>query len=158
MTRDELAAFQADRAKTDLFALYSLCRRRFLRAAALLELPRDRLGPIAAMGGWEPVELAPLMPAWSILCRRYREEGYDPQINLFAPSASTPAEAWSHFVHHRLFPTLAQDDELVRNVLRAVGATPCRSSANAAEALCLRLTEMTLSDTPSPWAPEEDIQ
>ena len=158
MTRDELAAFQADGAKTDLFALYSLCRRRFLHAADLLELPRDRLGPIAAMSGWETVDLAPLLPAWSILCGRYRDEGYDPQVNLFAPSASAPAEAWSRFVHHRLFPTLARDDELVRNVLRAVGAIPCRSSANAAEALCLRLTEMTLPDTPPPWAPEEDVE
>lgn len=158
MTHDELAAFQAETAKTDLFALYSLCRRRFLRAVDLLELPRDRLGPIASMGGSVPVDLAPLLAPWSLLCRRYREERHEPQIDLFASSASAPAEAWSRFVHHRLFPALVREDELVRNVLRAVRSIPCRSPSNAAEALRMRLTELTLPDTCPVWAPEEDVE
>lgn len=156
MTREDLAAHQADGGKAALFALYSLCRRRFLRAMDLLEQPRDRAGPLVRLGQTDPVDLAPLWPAWQELCRRYRDELYDPQTDLFAPTTSDPAQSWERFVHHRLFPTLVRDDELVRNLLRALGGLACRSPSDAAHAISQRFAEMTLPGAPPPWAPEEE--
>lgn len=158
MTREELAVHQEHRAKAELFALYSVCRRRFLRAADLLGVTRDRLGPITTMGGSNPVDLAPLLAPWTILCRRYRDEAYEPQIDLFVQSATQPAELWGRFIHHYLFPALVRDDEVVRNVLRAVGAVPCPSPAEASHALCLYMNELALPGAPPLWAPEEEME
>ena len=52
------------------------------------------------------------------------------------------------------FPTLLQDDELVRNVLRALGAIPCTDAKLAVLALTATLTNMTLPAQRPPWAPE----
>jgi hypothetical protein len=148
-----LAAEQSASEKHMLFDLYGMCRRRYLRAAQLMEIPRTRLGPIDTLGASEPVTLLPLQDSWKVVCQRYCKEAADHQLNLLDNEAGTERQ-WGKWVYHVFFPTILQDDEFVRNVLRAVGAIPCTDAKIAATALTAALKNMTLPAQTPPWAPE----
>lgn len=141
-----------------LLALAMLCRRRFLRSADLLEMRSKVIETLRYLGYTERVDLSPLVPAWRVLCDRYLEEFYDPQRNLFSGEISEQLVDWSRFVYHRLLPQVVRDDELVRNVLRALGALPCKSSQEAAATLCHYFREVTLPSMEPPWEAQEELE
>jgi hypothetical protein len=153
MNGDGLAAEQSASEKQMLFDLYGKCRRRYLRAAQLMEIPRAQLGAIDTLGASEPVTLLPLQHGWKVFCERYRKEAADYQLNLLDKEAGTERQ-WGKWVYNVFFPTILQDDEFVRNVLRAVGAIPCTDAKMAATALIATLTNMTLPAQTPTWATE----
>ena len=157
MTKDELAEVQRQGAADMLMSLAMLCRRRFLRSADLVELRSKAIETLRTFGYETRADLSSLVPAWHVLCDRYLEELYEPQIDLFSDEISKQAVDWSRFVYYKLFSQVVRDDELVRNVLRALGALPCKSPQEAAAALCQYFREMTLPSTRAPWAAEEEI-
>lgn len=156
---EQLASYQSEGARTALFALFGCCRRRVVRALELLEISGRRRTAIGRVGVTDAVDLAALLSPWDVVCRRYRSELYDPQIDMFVPNGEQqPFRAWDSFVHHKFIPSVVREDETVRNVLRAVGAMPCRSGDDAVMALVHRFSEMALPDTPPIWAPEEELE
>ncbi|HEX6899318.1 MAG TPA: hypothetical protein VF789_06370 [Thermoanaerobaculia bacterium] len=156
MTKAALAELQRQETAGMLFYLAMLCRRRFLRSAYLVEMRSKVIDALRDLGQVERVDLSSLVPAWNVLCGRYLEEIYDPQGELFS-AGSPQADDWSRFVYHKLLPQVVRDDELVRNVLRALGALPCNSPQEAAAVLCQYFGELTLPSERPPWAPEEEL-
>lgn len=157
MTRDELIRIQRRETKRELYALAMLCCRRFLRSAELVGMRGAVIDKLRQFGIHDAMDLGPLIPAWMLLCDRYMSELYDPQLGLFADPETEALTAWVQFVYQKLFAKLVREDELVRNVLRALGCLPCQSPEQSAVAVCQYLSEMTLPSAPPPWAPEEEI-
>jgi hypothetical protein len=91
------------------------------------------------------LDLAPLRPLWPIICKRYVEEVYDGQRDLFSPEVGAD-ELFSRFIHWELWPGLVADNENLRNILRTVGLLPCGDPLKAAQALELALEEYPESD------------
>jgi len=157
LTARELQRYQFDGRKHDLFMLFGYCRRRFLRAADLVGLRSESIQSLRRCGQSESIDLAPLAPAWSVLCDRYIVEQYNPQLALLSNMIEEEPDRWSRFVYHHLLPEIIRDDELVRNVLRALGALPCASPQEAASAVRSYFLNMTLPHDKPLWAPEEDV-
>lgn len=131
------------------------CCQRFLRSAALLEIRNPVIDQLREVRFNKPFNLAPLMPAWRLLCKRYCDERYDPQMRLFEDRLSQLRDGWVQFVYWKLIPLLVWDDALARNVLRALGGLPCQSPESAADAVYQYFMEMTLPNAKPPWAAEE---
>ncbi|QLQ05381.1 MAG: hypothetical protein HZY76_04250 [Anaerolineae bacterium] len=157
MTRDELAQLQKEQSVQASFSLTMSCRRRFLLAADLIELRSPAVQRLHAFGQSERVDLTPLLPAWRCICERYLSSRYDSQISLFEDHRTQLATTWEQFVYHKLFPTLIRDNELVRNILRALGGLPCQSREQAASFVHQYVLEMTLPDHAPLWMPEEEF-
>jgi len=157
MTRDEFVVAQHDGMRDALSNLIDQCSRRFLKAAHLVNLR----GPIiegidkAKYGG--NIDLTPLLPAWEVICERYRQERLEFQGQLFQDHASYVLERWSQFLYWELLPALLEDDEFVRNVLRVSMLLPCHSTEGAAAAICHQLSELHLPyGTPAWDSPEKE--
>jgi hypothetical protein len=133
-----------------------MCRRRFLRAADLLGLKSEPIDALRQIGWAERVNMTSLLPAWNVLCEKYLRARWSDQLPLLPNPDSEPFTQWSRFVHWQFFPTLVREDEVVRNVLRAVGALPSVDKDNAVGALRLYVSEMILPGDAPPWAPEEE--
>jgi hypothetical protein len=83
MARDELIQAQKHSTAYDLHALAMLCRRRFLRAADLLNLTGPTVERLRDFGFEPAVDLSPLAIAWRTLCARYLTDLYETQFNFF---------------------------------------------------------------------------
>lgn len=153
----ELQQFQFDGRVHDIGTLLWYCRRRFLRAADLVGIRSESIESLRRFGQVERTDLAPLVPAWTVICDRYVAEQYDPQLALLPDMIEEEPDRWSRFVHHHLIPEIVRDDELVRNVLRALGALPCVSPREAASAVRSYFLNMTLPHDKPLWAPEKDV-
>lgn len=161
--QEEFEDFQAVQALSDLQALASACQRRFLAAAALVQLSGPAIKRLRRLGWNEVFDVHGLLPAWRILCHRYVDELYSPQLPLPLPTddpllqdpLNAPVVTWQRFVHHQLIPALVESNEVVRNVLFAVGGLPCRDRKTAVEALKLQLREMTLPGQSPTWIDTE---
>ena len=157
MPFESLAELQEESTRNALSSLLSDCEERFLTAARLLQIANpvtDRIQESKSKGG---TSLAPLYPMWHVICRRYRREFDGAQPSLFASDSGDLATKWGHFLHRRLFPRLVEEDEFVRNALRAVGLLPSKTpKTEASDALAHHVTEMTLPDTTPLWVPEEE--
>lgn len=156
MTKSDLVRYQRERTAQELYNLAMQCRRRFLRSAELVGMRSNAIERLRQLG-YEAVNLEPLFPAWRVICDRYISEYYDPQMDLFTEPDTQVQMAWSSFIYHKLFPALVREDELVRNVLRALDGLPCQSPKEAADSVRHYVSEMSLPFTPPPWAPEEEI-
>ena len=156
LTARELQRFQFDGRVHHLFTLFGHCRRRFLRAADLVGLRSESIESLRRCGQSESIDLAPLAPAWSVVCDRYIAEQYNPQLALLPDMIKEEPDRWSGFVYHHLLPEVVRDDELVRNVLRALGALPCASPRKPASAVRSYFLNMTLPHDKPLWAPAED--
>lgn len=143
MSAATLRAHQQAAAIPYLTALHDRCRRRFLQAARLVGADPAQWPHLAGAGVTTSIEMGPLLPFWSVLCDRYRAELFTPQSELFGPRE--PHERFSQFVHWRLWPLLASENECVRNVLRATGTIPARDRTGPAGALVLYMRELTLA-------------
>lgn len=80
------------------------------------------------------VDLAPLWPFWLAMIDRYNREVFDPQTELFG-EPEPQVTKFSQFVHWRVWSALAEDNECVRNVLRALRVLPSHDSQRAVNAL-----------------------
>lgn len=151
---DELRAFQRAGAIQNLHSLVMTCRGRFLEAAKLLELRSETIDKLASFGLKASVDLWPLLVPFNVLTERYVEQFYTPQLSLFPGPGEKQDEKWGRYFYHALVPHLIASDEVVRSVLRAVRALPCRQPDQATTALSHYFMEMTLPDTRPIWAPE----
>ncbi len=157
MTTKRIEQLQEDHAAQAINSLVMTCRARFIRSADLVGIRGPAIDHLQRLGLQESINVVPLMNAWLYLCKRYRAERYDPQQNLFRNSETELEELWGKFVYHELIPQLLREDELVRNILRAVRGLPCTDPDKAAEAVYQYFLEMTLPAMSPPWAPEEII-
>lgn len=123
LSREELRRVQRLGRGQALMALAMMCRERWLRAARLLGVRGVTVRQLQDFGLGGRVDLEPLWPAWEAMCRCF-----DPsvvQLSLFpGPESDSEREWWRH-VYHDVFPTLVDDDRVVRSVLRALGVLPC---------------------------------
>lgn len=151
-TADDFRRAQQGSAAHDVYALFMACRRRFLNAASLLEVDGAEFEMLQELG-YQTVDLQPLMSMHSAICERYIEAFRSPQGSLFDSLEDEPELKWGHYFHHVLLPHLLLEDGVVRNVLRAMMAIPCRHPRRASEALVQHVSEMTLPKTRPRWEP-----
>ncbi len=151
MTLREFALAQQEDGRRALSSLLMDCMRRFLAAASLVDLNGPIVQRIRDAKYSGNVDLAPLFPAWDLICERYRRERFDPQATLFKEHGADVLERWGQFLHWELFPSLLRENEFVRNILRASGLLPCHSKDGSISAICHHITEMSLPSDRPPW-------
>ncbi|MBU2548012.1 MAG: hypothetical protein KKB20_06370 [Proteobacteria bacterium] len=155
MNPEELARYQQEESVPALYSFAMQCRRRFLRSADLVGMRGPVIENLRQLGVREPMELRLLIPAWRCLCERYLSERYDRQMTLFEDFYTHVQKDWECFVYHEVLPNLLLDDELVRNVLRAIGGLPSKSPEEAASMVHHYISELAFPGSPQPWDPEE---
>ncbi len=151
---DEFREMQRDSAKHCLSSLFDASRWKFLNAANLLEVRSPAIERLRSVGIDIRINLGPLFNPFMVLAERYVVAFFSPQGELFPTPDGNWNERWNRYFHHVLLPHLLQQDELVRNVLRAVHALPCNDSRGAASVIGHFFAEMTLPETAPLWAPE----
>lgn len=156
MTQPDAEELYRESVRGALASLAIRCCTRFARAADLVQLRDAEIAKLRRMGHSEPIGTTLLYPAWRRLCARFLDERYDAQLALFGKNlAEHRAERFREFVYWELFPVLEEENELVRNVLRAVGGLPCTSKQDAADAVLQYFEEMTLPSARPRWTQEE---
>ena len=151
----DLRLTQREGAVSNLASLAANCRRKFLNAARLLEWRSPVIDKLHSFGVGGPVDLWPLLTPHAVLAERYIEHFYSPQVSLFPTPGDEEDAKWGNYFRQVLVPHLVADDDVVRNVLRALRALPCKEPEQAALALRQHFTEMTLPHTRPLWSPEE---
>lgn len=151
MTEEGFSSCQYADQRVDLSRMLEDCIRRFLRSAKLIGIDGPVFQTLRNAERCLQRDLAPLYPAWHVICERYRRERFDPQLYLFVDDREESIKRWGRFLYRELFPRLMIEDEFVRNVLRAVGLLPCRSMQQAVSALSYYLEEMSLPFEPPKW-------
>jgi hypothetical protein len=154
---DEFREFQREGATYNLASLVMACRRKFLNAARLLEVRSQVIDRLSSFGVDAGVDPWPLLGPFTVLAERYVERFFSPQDNLFQDPMERQDEKWGKYFHHVLVPHLLTNDEVVRNVLRAVRALPSQQPEQAAIALSQYFAETTLPETRPLWAPEDIV-
>jgi hypothetical protein len=154
MNEAELRRFQQDAAATFLFSLHERCRRRFTNAARLVGADLAQWPSLTVIGAREPVDLSPLLPFWDTVRDRYMSEMFDSQMQLFG-RAEPQCDQFSQFIHWRLWPRMASEDECVRNVLRVTGSLPSRDPQGASYALITYIAELPFHLTMQPLDAED---
>lgn len=154
---DEFRKFQREGATTNLVFLVMACRRKFLNAARLLELRNPVIDRLSSFGLDVGVNPWPLLGPFTVLAERYVKHFFSPQENLFHDPMERQDERWGKYFHHVLVPDLLANDEVVRNVLRAVRALPSQQPEQAAITLSQYFAETTLPETHPLWAPEDIV-
>jgi hypothetical protein len=144
MTLREFALAQQEDGRRALSSLLENCIRRYLLAASLVEVSGPIIERIRDAKYSGNIDLAPLFPAWNVICERYRGERFNPQATLFKEHGANELERWGQYLHWHLFPTLLRENEFVRNVLRVTGLLPCNSVNDSAFTLCHHVREMHL--------------
>ena len=144
LTNKEFSDLQSEDRRRALSSLLDNCIRRFRLAGNLVGIDGPVFKKICDAGYTGNIDLSPLYGAWEVICTRYRQERFDQQSSLFKDHKAESLELWGQFLHWELFPHLLQENEFVRNVLRAVGLLPCGSKHEAASALSHHLSEMSL--------------
>lgn len=146
MNIDQFLRAQKSMSGSALFSLFMSCRSRFLDSARLLEVYGPSIDALADAGVTKTVNLDPLLPSYQVLAKRYFDETFSPQLSVFPDLADTEEAKWSKFFYWALMPVLTQNDSVVRNVLRATLAIPCKSPEAAAHALEQECMEMSLPE------------
>lgn len=139
-----------------LSSLIGSCRSKFINAARLMELQGPLIEGVLAHGRVS-VELWPLTNMYRVVCDRYCETFFSPQLEMFPRPGETQAVRWSQYFYWVLLPHLLEGHTFVRNVLRATMAIPSKSPQDAGEALVQQLTEMELPSSRPSWSPEVGI-
>jgi len=141
VTLADLREHQRSSAASYLFALHECCRRRFRNAALLVGADTARWPGLDGLEKNPSYDLRPLLSFWTEVVERYNAELFDPQIDLFrGPEAQL--DRFSQFIHWRLWPVLAKENEVVRNVLRAAGSLPSKNRSRATSALVACITDL----------------
>jgi hypothetical protein len=152
---DEFRRYQREGATANLFSLVMSCRRKFLNAARLLELNSNYIESLSDFGVSDTVDLWPLLNPFIDLTERYVEHFFSSQDNLFHLHMERQDEQWSKYFHQILIPHLLANDEVVRNILRAVRALPSKNPDDAVISLNHYFKETTLPETAPAWDPED---
>ena len=155
MTPGEFSALQLEDGRRALSSLLQDCIRRFLAAGSLVGVDGPIFKGLRDVRYEGHVDLAPLFPAWEVICERYLKERFDQQPSLFKDHRVESLEHWGQFLHWELFPHLLRENEFVRNLLRATPLLPCHSHQQAACALSDHIREMSLPFGRPPWDPAE---
>jgi hypothetical protein len=151
---DDFREMQRAGAMPCLSSLFDACRRKFLNAANLLEVRSPAIERLRSVGVETRIDLWPMLNPFMVLAERYVAAFFSPQAALFPAPGGKEDERWSRYFHQVLLPHMLQQDELVRNVLRAVRALPCNDPPGAASAVGHYFAEMTLPETSPAWVPE----
>lgn len=155
MNAEDLRVAQQEAAVSLLGSLMRACQRRYLASARLLEVPLPAIDRLIDFGFKSRVSLWPLMPAYEVVCTRYRARFYSPHMPLLPEPDRAPDQAWLSWYYHMLLPELVRDDSVVRNVLRCLGGLPCASPEDAAAAIKQHFAEMMLPSRSSDGWPED---
>ena len=151
MTSDAFRVHQRTGLVSYVGALAQTCIRRFRDSALLVGADLEQW-PMMKNAYSERIDLVRLAPFWTKVCDRYNREIYEPQLSLSLPSKELlrlkeekvrEEDVFSRFIHWRLWPIIASENECVRNVLRAVGFLPSQSPLCAADALAYFVEEMS---------------
>lgn len=154
---DEFRAFQREGAASSLFTLIMAGRRKFLNAARLLEVSSSALDTLTSFGVSSTVDHEPLLEPFAVLSERYVDRFFSPQGDLAIEPGQRQDEKWHRYFHHVLVPHLLSNNDVVRDILRAVRALPSRRLEQTSSRLGHYFAEMTLPETRPLWAPEESI-
>ena len=141
---DEFARAQAETTLSDIWGMLQACLRKYSQAAGLVGFREEEVDRIRQVMLHGDVDITPLLPAWDIICDRYRRGDPD-QCDLFFEKQSrlTVAE-WQRFLHWSLIPKLVEENMFVLSVLRAVGLLSCESQNEAAEDVKRHVSQMYL--------------
>jgi len=147
MNISEFRRLQRQGSEQTLFELVMACRRKFLDAASLLEVRSSSLEKLSAFGYDTRVDLQPIRGPFTILSERYIDQFFSQQLLLFPTPADQQDAKWYRYFYHALKPNLLANDDVVRNILRAVEAIPSQKPEHAVAALIQHFTEMPMPDT-----------
>jgi hypothetical protein len=144
MDLETLKQYQDESTLAYLQSLTIACRDRYLKAARLLEQNSAGVESVARCGNDGPVSISLLLRAYAILCKRYNEEYFSPQENLFYVLGRGQDAKWSRYFWWELKTALIARDSVVLNVLRAVGALPCADPVAASKSLNQESSDMLM--------------
>lgn len=153
MNYGELKRLQHRQMSSTLCTLIHLCQQRFIRAADLVGVRSEAIEGLrhAYKSG---VDVQPLIPTWNRLCQRYNVEVYDRQLHLFEDRTSQVEHEWNAFAFEWVCSHLPGNNDVCRNVLRAVKWLPARDHKAAADAVQQYVSECQLPGRTPPSIPE----
>ena len=142
---DDLRETQKKNFAQDFSHLVVMCGRRFVSSAVWLDVEKSEIDKVAAIGTTERVELGALHWAateiWERIVRIYDQPQ---QGDLFNGWPDAPETLWNRYFYRDLVPALVLDDEVVRNLLNAVGALTVKARVDACEAVRQRFAKVLL--------------
>ena len=153
MNIKEFRQVQNDCTVTYLTTLALASRLRFLSAAHLLEIKNEVIGSVSALGIRSGINIRPLRRSYRTLAARYVDSFYSPQMKLFPLPGETQDEQWSRYWYHYLVPDLVENDDVVRDVLRALQVLPCKNIEAAVFEIEQYCTEFDMPEIKSYWTP-----
>jgi len=153
MDVEDLKKVQLERANIEISCLISACRLRFLNAALLLELFGPRIDVLQDLGIKKSYNFQFLVEPYSILCDKYIQDVYSSQGHLF--KIQSAENDWLEYFYEKLMPCLISNNEVVRNILRSLGALPCKNPSDADNALIQYFSLMTMPGNLPLWAPKD---
>jgi hypothetical protein len=151
MIPDALETHQRTSLVPYISSLFTRCVARF-RSAALLVGADMRQWPAIDRYMSTSVDLAPFADFWARVCNRYNRDVFGSQSDLWQKSADLETE-FSQFIHWRLWPLVASENECARNVLRIAGSLPSKSQEQAARALVVYIDDLTFDVDMKPLDP-----
>ena len=149
---------QFDLAEAAIHPLVLDCRRSFLLAARLVGARSDAITKLSALGIVQSFDLSALQPVWRSVCQRYMAEQFNAQLTLLELHEPGVQRNWNELVYGEVIPAMVGEDEVVRNVLRSIGALPSESPKDAVTAIRHFVKEMDMPSSPPIWSPEKDIE
>ena len=126
--------------------LFASCRDRYRDAAQLLGISLDGVGTVGDFSARH--DLGPLAGGLFTFLERYIAEFFTQQLSL--PNLSySPVSTWGRYFFHIFIPILLENEEEIRNVLRAVHALPSKYPKEAKHSLVHYFAEVTLPEVPA---------
>jgi hypothetical protein len=129
----------------DFAHLAQLCKDRYLPAARLTEADESEIERVARLGLDMRIDVNELRDAASAIWERCVQMYDRPQQgNLFTGWPDHPDTLWNRYFYKKLAPELVLDDEVVRQVLRAVRALSSEPFRSPVQDLRARLLEISI--------------
>jgi hypothetical protein len=134
-------------------SLARTCIRRFRDAARLVEANLDHWPKLEKANSGR-IYVYNLITFWERVCERYNRDVYDPQLILSLPGRElyhmaiehvTEEAIFSQFVHWRLWPIIASENNCCRDVLRAIEALPTKDMKRTVSHLTDYVEDMEFS-------------
>ncbi len=116
---------QADNFQQDFAHLAILCSRKFTSAGRLVVCDPSVISTLEKLAVEARVEVSWLREAASVLWERcVKMYDHPQQGDLFNGWPDSPDKLWSVYFYRELAPRLVQDDDVVRDLLGAIGTLP----------------------------------
>jgi len=116
-----------------LGTLVDICARKYLAAADLVNLDLFDHPKLYDYKN-QRINLFPIQNIWEPVCIKYNRYHSGEQGDIFI-GMDAPEILFSNYIHWKLWPALTEDNEFVRNILRAVDILISTDPSGAAEAL-----------------------